>query len=146
MTGPVLADRSVVPGDGRPLEPVAPGQDRGLQLQIAAPHRQAQRERFNLDAGLGQFNDVPDRQVSNPEASLGRRHQQVLLGQAGQRLPDDDGLADPERVGEFNHLQLLAGVEDPLSKPDRSWSYTCSVRVTGASESSPSHSIGIWLR
>jgi hypothetical protein len=115
LNGPVLADRSVVPGDGRPLEAVMRGQDPGLPLQIAALDRQAQSERFDLDPALGQLGDVLDRQVAHPEAALRRRDQQALLGQAGERLPDD-GLADPEPFGEFDHLQLLAGMQDPVEQ------------------------------
>jgi hypothetical protein len=115
LNGPVLADRSVVPGDGRPLEAVLRGQDPGLPLQVAALDRQAHRERFDLDAALGQLGDVLDRQVAHPEAALRRRDQQALLGQAGQRLPDD-GLADPEPFGEFDHLQLLAGLQDTVEQ------------------------------
>jgi hypothetical protein len=110
LNGPVLADRSVVPGDRRPLEPMVRGQDPGLPLQVAALDREAQGERFDLDAGLGQLGDVLDRQVAYPEAALRRGDQQALLGQPGERLPDD-GLADPESLGELDHLQLLAGVQ-----------------------------------
>jgi hypothetical protein len=115
LNGPVLADRSVVPGDGRPLETVVRGQDPGLPLQVAAFDRQAQGQRFDLDAGLGQLGDVLDRQVAHPEAALRRRDQQALLGQAGERLPDDR-LADPEPFGEFDHLQLLAGLQDTVEQ------------------------------
>ena len=86
------------------------GQDPGLPLQVAALDRQAQGERFDLDPGLGQLGDVLDRQVAHPEAALRCRDQQALLGQAGERLPDD-GLADPEPFGELDHLQLLAGMQ-----------------------------------
>ncbi len=112
---PVLADRSVVPGDRRPLEAVVRGQDPGLPLQVAALDRQAQSERFDLDAALGQFGDVLDRQVTHPEAALRCRDQEALLSQAGERLPDD-GLACPEPFGEFDHLQLLAGREDSVEQ------------------------------
>ena len=110
VTGPVLTDRSVVPGDGRPLKAMVRGQDPGLPLQVAPLDGQAQGERFDLDAGLGQLGDVVDRQVAHPEAALRRRDQQALLSQAGERLPDD-GLAYPEPFGELDHLQLLAGTE-----------------------------------
>ena len=86
------------------------GQDPGLPLQVAPLDGQAQGERFDLDAGLGQLGDVLDRQVAHPEAALWCRDQQALLGQAGERLPDDR-LAYPEPFGELDHLQLLAGTE-----------------------------------
>ena len=35
VTGPVLTDRSVVPGDGRPLKAMVRGQDSRLPLQVA---------------------------------------------------------------------------------------------------------------
>ena len=91
------------------------GQDPGLPLQVAALDRQAQGERFDLDPGLGQLGDVLDRQVAHPEAALRRRDQQALLGQAGERLPDD-GLAYPEPFGELDHLQLLAGMQDAVEQ------------------------------
>jgi hypothetical protein len=115
LNGPVLADRSVVPGNGRPVEAVMRGQDSGLPLQIAALDRQAQGERFDLDAALGQLGDVLDRQFAHPEAALRCRDQQALFGQAGERLPDD-GLAYPEPFGESDHLQLLAGMQDAVEQ------------------------------
>jgi alkanesulfonate monooxygenase SsuD/methylene tetrahydromethanopterin reductase-like flavin-dependent oxidoreductase (luciferase family) len=115
VTRPVLADRSVIPGDRRPLQAVVRGQDPRLPLQVAALDRQAQGERFDLDTGLGQLGDVLDRQVANPEAALRRSDQQVLLSQPGERLPDDR-LADPESFGELDHLQLLAGMKDSVEQ------------------------------
>ena len=118
---------------------VVRGQDPGLPLQVAALHREAQGERFDLDAGLGQLGDVLDRQVAHPEAALRRGDQQPLLGQAGERLPDD-GLAHPEPFGESGHLQLLAGMQASVEQLTRRISYTCSVRVAGVS-SRPQHSL-----
>ena len=137
VTGPVLTDRSVIAGDGRPLEAMVRGQDPGLPLQVAALDRQAQGERFDLDAGLGQLGDVLDRQVAYPEAALRCRDQQALLGQAGERLPDD-GLAYPEPLGELDHLQLLAGTQASVEQlgPDH------FVYLFGASRGS-CHSLSI---
>jgi hypothetical protein len=115
LNGPVLADLSVVPGDRRSLEPMVSGQDPGFPMQVAALDREAQGERFDLDPGLGQLGDVLDRQIAHPEAALRRGDQQSLLGQAGERLPYD-GLADPESVGELDHLQLLAGMQDTVEQ------------------------------
>src|SRR5258708_11809070 len=115
LNGPVLVELSVVPADGCPLKTVVRGQDTGLPLQVAALDRQAQGERFDLDAGLGQLGDVLDRQVAHPEAALRRGGQQALLGQAGGALPADR-LAPPGPFGKLDHLQLLAGIKNSVEQ------------------------------
>ncbi len=121
LNGPVLADRSVVPGDGRPVKAMVRGQDLGLPLQVTALDRQAQGERFDLDAGLGQLGDVLDRQATSRPCSVRRV--------SASRMTD---WLTPNRSVSSTIFSFWPGWRKPLSRSDRSTSYTCSVRVAGA--------------
>ena len=56
--------------------------------------------RVSVSSAMSSIDDA------HPEAALRRGDQQALLGQAGERLPDD-GLAYPESVGELDHLRFF---------------------------------------